>query len=108
MVYEAGSIHCNKKWPPRRFKLTDFLKFLKLGLKEMTSASGHRPRVRAVYPSLPATATDYTVRPHEARDTRSQDLPKIIVTGWDDPWWFCGYDPVWPMVWLPWNLGLAG
>ena len=41
-----------EEWPPRGFKLADFLKFLKLGLTEITSASGRRPRVRAVYPSL--------------------------------------------------------
>ena len=52
MVCEAGSIHYKKKWPPSAFNLLFFLKFLKLGLTEMTSASGRRPRVRAVYPSL--------------------------------------------------------
>ena len=55
MVSEAGSIHCKKKWPPRSFKLADYLKFLKLGLTEMTTASGRRPCVRAVYPSLAVT-----------------------------------------------------
>ena len=62
MVYEAGSIHCKKKWPPRGFKLADFLKFLKLGLTEMTSASGRRPRVRAVYPSLAPTMVVMMIR----------------------------------------------
>ena len=56
IVCEAGSIHCKKKWPPKGFKLADFLKFLKLGLTEMTSASGRRPCVRAVYPSLVDTS----------------------------------------------------
>ena len=62
MVCEAGSIHCKKKWPPKGFKLADFLKFLKLGLTEMTSASGRRPCVRAVYPSL-APVAKARVRP---------------------------------------------
>ena len=52
MVCEAGPIHRRKKWPPRGQKFSDFFKFFKLGLTELTSASGRRPRVRAVYLSL--------------------------------------------------------
>ena len=43
------------------FTIPDYIKFLKLGLTEMTPASGRCPRVRAVYPSLVLTKNDILV-----------------------------------------------
>ena len=66
-----------EEWPPRGFKLADFLKFLKLGLTEMTSASGRCPCVRAVYPSLPySKLTDGPLSP----DTTLHIPPQHVTT----------------------------
>ena len=52
MVYEAGLGNKSKKLPQRGFKILDFIKFLKLGLTELTLASGRCRCIRTVYASL--------------------------------------------------------
>ena len=69
MVCEAGPIHWRKKWPPRGQKFSDYFKFFKLGLTELTSASGHRRHVLAVYLSLSPPPLHYILQNnlHEQR-----------------------------------------